>query len=174
MATLNLNKKLFLVILVSFFLFSCIDDKEKNCTYMNLRPYIILRGFQPTDAEVKKAYLLVYSKNDFKNKIDSINSIRIISDYKKRDDISSPNVHIYFDDLESKKTNLDTEHNYILVTDNKTKYMISGYTFKQVSRKMLFKIKKYCLVDSMKVSNIKIEVDGATLWFSKNLGVPLK
>lgn len=172
MDILNLSKKRLLVIIVSFFLFySCTDDKDKNCTYMNLRPYISIYNFQPADIETE-AYLLVYPKNNFKNKIDSLIPKYIRNAFIINDGISIPSINVHFENSESKNINLNTNHNYILVTNNKTKYMISDYSFKQVSRKMLFYTKKYCLVDSMKVNNIN--VDDAKLRFSKKLGLPLK
>ncbi|WBX77880.1 hypothetical protein PG911_06395 [Tenacibaculum ovolyticum] len=51
--------------------------------------------------------------------------------------------------------------------------MISDYTFKQVSRKMMFKTKKLCEVDSIKVNNTYIKF-GGTLKLNKNLGISLK
>lgn len=162
----NLNKNIFLIFLVSFFLFSCVDDKDKNCTYMNLRPYIRISNFKPTDNEITEAYLLVYTNNGFFKKIDSTIPNNIINHHKRNN--SKNEVNFKFDEMK-----MNTGYNYILVTNQKKKYMISDYTFKQVSRKMMFKTKKLCEVDSIKVNNTYIKF-GGTLKLNKNLGISLK
>lgn len=169
MGTLNLNKKIFLVFSLFFFL-SCKEDKDKDCTYINLRPYVTIDDFQPKDNEIKKAYLLIYTNDGFKQKTDSIIPNRIFNLHKRdKGDYFKNRVEFNFDN----KT-LNTKYNYILVTNNKTKYMISNYATKQEYRGMMFKVGKECVVDSIKVNNGYINDIGATLWFSKNLGMPLK
>ena len=171
MDILNLNKKIILIINATFFLFfSCGEDKDLDCTYVNLRTSIIIDDFQPNDTEIKNTYLLIYTNDGFKNKTDSIIPNSIFNLHKRnKGDYFKNRVEFNFDD-----TTLNTKHNYILVTNNKTKYMISDYTFKQEYRGMMFKVGKECVVDSIKVNNDYNNINGAALWFSKNLGVPLK
>ncbi len=166
MDTLNLNKKILLVFSLSFFLVSCTDDKDKNCNYLELKPFIDIYDFQEDDPIIESAYLLVFKSNSFKRRIDSIKPRYISNKYKT--DKYAP-VEIGFDIIE-----LNTEHNYILVTNQETKYMISDYTFKQFSRKMMFKTKILCEVDSIKVNSSYINEIGGTLKLSKNFGIPLK
>ncbi|WP_440066500.1 hypothetical protein [Tenacibaculum discolor] len=169
MGILNLNKRALVVLfMISNLFFSCTNDKNKECSYLNLRSSISIYNFQPNDTAIKEAYLLVYDKNGFINKIDSITPNNIINHHKRNN--FKNKVNFKFDER-----NINTEHNYILVTNRNTRYMISDYTFKQISRKLLFgTIKEYCLVETVKVNNDYVNEVGGILRFPKELGIPLE